>query len=101
MPFRNIAIAVIIAQSFKNFSDGVDSSGVKWIVYSLLIVGVYAFVLMTMQIFFLETAAAEMTDTMKKEWFDALLRQDIAYYDVMDISGTATIVNSNGRRFKR
>jgi ATP-binding cassette subfamily B (MDR/TAP) protein 1 len=95
------AIAIIFALSFENFANVVDSNGLKWIVYSFLIVGIYAFLSMTVQTSFLETAAAEMTDTLKKEWFDALLRQDIAYYDVMDISGTATIINSNGIKFRR
>ena len=63
--------------------------------------GVYAFVAMTVQSSFLETAAAEMADTLKQEWFDALLRQDMAYYDVMDTGGTATIITVNGKNFKR
>ena len=66
-----------------------------------MILGVYAFTAMALQSAFLETAAAEMTDNMKQEWFDALLRQDIAYYDVMDTGGTATILTANGKKFKR
>ena len=60
-----------------------------------------AFVLMTLQATFLEMAALEMTNNFKTKWFRALLRQDMAYFDLRDISGTATLVSSNAIRFKK
>ena len=99
--FQNVALAIVFADVFTNFADGVDSIGINTVVYWLLGLGFYAFLTMLVQSSFLETAAAEMSDTMKKEWFDALLRQDMAYYDLMDISGTATLINTNGKQFKR
>lgn len=95
-----VAIAIIFSRSFTLFTD-TDENGIKNLAFIFMGVGVYAFLAMTLQSTFLETAAAEMTDNMKQEWFDALLRQDITYYDVMDTSGTATILTANGKKFKR
>ena len=99
--FIPVAIAIVFASSFTNFSNGADAFGIRRLAFIFVGLGLYAFVAMTLQSSFLETAAAEMTDTMKQEWFDALLRQDMAYYDVMDTSGIATIITTNGKKFKR
>jgi ATP-binding cassette subfamily B (MDR/TAP) protein 1 len=56
---------------------------------------------MSLQNGLLETAAGEMTISMKTKWFDALLRQDLAYYDIKDVSGTASIITSNGAKYRR
>ena len=56
---------------------------------------------MTLQATFLEMSAMHMTNNFKMKWFRALLRQDMAYYDLRDISGTATLVSSNAIKFKR
>jgi hypothetical protein len=49
----------------------------------------------------LETAAGEMAISLKEQWFQALLRQDLAYYDIQDVSGTAMIISTNGAKYKR
>jgi ATP-binding cassette subfamily B (MDR/TAP) protein 1 len=69
--------------------------------YQMMVLGALIFVFMTLGAGLLETAAGEMTETMKNQWFGALLRQDMAYYDISDVSGTATIINTNGRKFKK
>ena len=56
---------------------------------------------MTMQAALLETAAGEMAEAMKTQWFEALLRQDMAYYDINDVNGTAVILNVNGKKFRK
>lgn len=56
---------------------------------------------MTLQSTLLETAAGMMTRDMKNQWFQALLRQDMAFFDIKDVSGTATIITSNGEKFKK
>jgi ATP-binding cassette subfamily B (MDR/TAP) protein 1 len=56
---------------------------------------------MTLQATLLETAAGEMTESLKTQWFEALLRQDMAYYDINDVSGTATIIGTNGKKFRK
>jgi hypothetical protein len=50
---------------------------------------------------FLELAADIMARDLKDKWFRALLRQDMAFLDFKDVSGTATIISSNGARFKK
>jgi hypothetical protein len=50
---------------------------------------------------FLEIPASEATQDFKIQWFNALLRQDMAYFDINDISVQATIVSSNAARFKK
>ena len=56
---------------------------------------------MTGQAALLETASDIMTRDLKDKWFRALLRQDMAFFDIKDISGTATIISSNGAKFKK
>lgn len=94
-------LIVIFSESFTIFSNGIDVSGLRMFVLLFVGLGVYAGLTITIQATFLETAAAEMSDALKQQWFDALLRQDMAYYDLMDTSGTATIISTNGAKFKR
>ena len=56
---------------------------------------------MTLQATFMECAALEMSRTMKEKWFAAVVRQDMAYYDLLDVSGTATIISINGAKYKK
>jgi len=100
------AIAWIFASSFEKLSsfgvEGVDYlEQIRNLAFQLLALGGIIFVAMTLSAGFLETLASDMSERMKKQWFAALLRQDMAYFDISDVSGTATIVNSNGRRYKK
>ena len=58
-------------------------------------------VTMTIQNSLLEIAAASMTSSLKTQWFDALLRQDMAYFDIKDIGGSATLISSNASRYRK
>jgi len=42
-----------------------------------------------------------MTIAFKTAWFDALLRQDMAYHDIKDVTKTATIISSNAGKYKK
>ena len=66
-----------------------------------MILGVVAFVFMSGQAFFFEVAAGVMTRDLKTTWFDALLRQDMTYFDIKDISATATIISTNSAKYKK
>ena len=59
------------------------------------------FVFMTLHGTLIDTAANEMTNSFKTQWFNSLLRQDMAYFDIMDISGAATIIGVNGMKYKQ
>jgi hypothetical protein len=50
---------------------------------------------------FLEISATEAEIDFKNQWFNALLRQDMAYFDIKDVSSQATIVSANGAKLKK
>jgi ABC-type multidrug transport system fused ATPase/permease subunit len=60
-----------------------------------------AFVFNTAQATLLERAAGIMTRDLKNKWFQALMRQDMVFFDIKDVSGTSTIITSNGNKYKR
>ena len=102
------ALAWIFADSFERLSGVELDEGdydfmgqIKELAFQLLTLGALVFFFMTLNAALLETAAGEMTEAMKTQWFQALLRQDMAYYDITDVSGTATIINTNGKKFRR
>jgi ABC-type multidrug transport system fused ATPase/permease subunit len=71
------------------------------IAYVFMGLGAFGFVFLVLQSFFLEMAASESTADFKQQWFDALLRQDMAYYDIKDVSAQATIVSTRAAKYKR
>ena len=100
------ALAWVFADSFQSLSgiavEGFDfMKQIRELAYTLLVLGAVAFIFMTLQAALLETAAGEMTEALKTQWFQALLRQDMAYYDITDVSGTATIININGKKYRK
>lgn len=42
-----------------------------------------------------------MTIDLKTKWYQALLRQDLAYFDIADVSGTASVISSNAAKYQR
>ena len=48
----------------------------------------------------METAAGHITRNMQNAWFEAVLRQDMAYFDVKDVAGQAIILSSNGAKYR-
>ena len=47
------------------------------------------------------TAADDMTLNLKRKWFEALVRQDMAYFDLQDMAGNSTIILTNGAKYKK
>ena len=72
-----------------------------WTFSSTEFCSVIAFAFMMTQTALMETAADEMTKELKEDWFKALLRQDMAYYDIRDVSSQASIISTNGRQYKK
>jgi ATP-binding cassette subfamily B (MDR/TAP) protein 1 len=99
------AMAWIFSGSFSDLSASTGSDAymraIRNLAFSFIILGVVAFGLMTAQTLLMELAATEITRNFKKLWFQALLRQDMAYYDLRDVSGTATILSANAIKFKK
>ena len=58
-------------------------------------------VTLSLQSSFLELAASHASFDLKTKWFESLLRQDMAYYDMNNVSGQATIISTNSNKFKR
>lgn len=42
-----------------------------------------------------------MTIDLKTKWYQALLRQDLAYFDIQDVSGTATVISTSAAKYER
>jgi len=99
------AMAFLFAESFEDLAA--DATGeefmknIRFIAYSFMVLGVVAFTSMSLQAVMMETAAGIMARDLKNKWFRALLRQDLAYYDIKDVSGTATVITSSGNKFKK
>jgi len=80
----------------EEFMDAVEE--LTWIFLGL---GVVAFCSLCAYATLLETSAGNMAQDFKKKWFEALLRQDMAYFDIQDVSGVATLISTNGAKYKR
>lgn len=55
-------------------------------------------VAMFLQAALMESAAAEIARELRQQWFQALLRQDMAYFDIKNVAGEATTVSTNGTK---
>ena len=92
------------ARSFEDLGaietgGGMDT--VRELAFVFLALGAVGFVFLVGQAVCLEIAASDAQTDFKISWFNALLRQDMAYYDIKDVSSQATIVASNSNKFKR
>ena len=99
------AMAFYFAAAFEDLAASTDVDGfmdtIRELAAAFMILGVIILVSMTLQAFLMETAATEMTMAFKTDWFRALLRQDVAYYDIMDVSGEATIISTNANKYRK
>jgi ATP-binding cassette subfamily B (MDR/TAP) protein 1 len=76
-------------------------AGVRKQAYAFMALGGIIFVTTAIQGLLIESAADEMTREMKNSWFRALLRQDLAFYDIRDVPGQASLITTNGLRFRK
>jgi len=92
---HSAAIAFYFANAMEDLGASTENNAfmdnIRELTYSLMILGAIILVSMTLQATLIEIAAGEMTMALKTDWFKALLRQDVAYYDIMDVSGEATM----------
>lgn len=92
------------SKAFEDLAGNPNSadylSSITEVVYAFMILGAIVLVAMTAQSTLMELAAADMTRAMKTSWFEALLRQDMAYYDIQDVSGQATIISANAIKYR-
>lgn len=93
------------SKAFEDLSRSTDDDDfmdtIRSMVYGFLVLGFVILASMTTQNFLAESAAETMSHNLKTDWFRALLRQDMAYYDICDVGGESTIISSNGNRYHR
>jgi len=98
-------MAFYFAKSFEKLGASTSSndflSDITEMLYVFLILGAVGFVFLVAQSAFLEIAASESTADLKIQWFNALLRQDMAFYDIKDVSSQATVVSTSAAKYKR
>ena len=99
------AVAFFFSRSFQALGASTSNEDflqqVRRLAFTFIILGGLSFVFAMGNSTFFETAADLMTLDLKKQWFQALLRQDHAYFDITDISATATIISTNGLKYKK
>lgn len=95
-------LAYLFSNSFSDIAGAADGlANIRELSFTFLIVGVYALVAATLQTGMLEIVAARSTRSFRLQWFNALLRQDSAFYDVYDVSGMAASIQPNSTKFAR
>jgi len=99
MPASVIYFADILGDLSAVQQEGLGP--IKDLVFVFMVLGVLGLVAETLMSAFLTTAAADMTANLQKKWFEALVRQDMAYYDLEDVSGTSTIISTNATKYAR
>lgn len=99
------ALAFFFAKVFEELSADASSEefldNIRTMAYTFMVMGALVFVFMTLQSTCFETMATEMTISLKKDWFDALLRQDMAYHDIKDVSKAATTISANAAKYHK
>ena len=83
-------LAWLFSTSFSDISAaGSDGLGkVRKLAYTFMIVGTYALFMACLQTGCFEICSHRATNSFRLQWFQSLLRQDAAFYDVYDIGGT-------------
>jgi ATP-binding cassette, subfamily B (MDR/TAP), member 1 len=83
-------LAWLFSTSFSDIA-GAGENGlgqVRQLAYTFMIVGTYALVMACLQTGCFEICAHRATKSFRLQWFQSLLRQDAAFFDVYDIGGT-------------
>lgn len=98
-------MAFFFASAFEDLVVSVESpqymATIRELAYTFMTMGAIILCSQTAQTVLMEEAAGEMTMALKTDWFKALLRQDVAYYDIMDVSGEGTIISVNAKKYRK
>jgi ATP-binding cassette, subfamily B (MDR/TAP), member 1 len=97
------ALAYLFSNSFADIG-GVSVNGlqsVRELAYKFLGVGVYALVAALIQSWSFEYTAFYASTNFRKKWFEALLRQDTAFFDIYDAGGIANQVGPSATKYRR
>jgi len=95
------ALAFLFSNSFSDLSTAQDdTTGINEMVVTFLYLGAAAFIASMVQNALLEITASRAARSFSLRWFEALLRQDTAFFDVYDISSFASNITSNAQKIK-
>ncbi len=96
------ALAWIFSTSFSSIAGAADGlSAIREIAFIFLGVGAYAMIAATIQSMCFEICAHHASRSFRLQWFEALLRQDCAFFDVYDVSGIAATIGGNSSKYRR
>mmetsp|Transcript_16049 Transcript_16049/g.23730 ORF Transcript_16049/g.23730 Transcript_16049/m.23730 type:complete len:1474 (-) Transcript_16049:102-4523(-) len=95
-------LAYLFSTSFSDIAGAANSlQQVRELAYTFLIVGVYALVMATIQTGCFEVMSFRASTNFRRQWFTSLLRQDAAFFDIYDVSGLASTIEPNSKKYKR
>ena len=98
-------LAYLFSNSFVDISASTEGSsaldGIREVAFLFLAVGSFALFAAGCQTFFLEIAAHHACQSLRLQWFQALLRQDSAFFDVHDIGGVAASLGPSAIKYQR
>lgn len=97
------ALAYLFSNSFSDIS-GAASNGLgplRELAFTFMGVGTYALIVATMQSWSFEYLAFYASNNFRKQWFEALLRQDTAYFDIHDAGGIANQIGPSATKYRR
>lgn len=100
------ALAYFFSTSFSDLSGASEAGAngiepIREIAFYFMYIGIYALVVGTVQSWSFEIVSYEATQNLRLQWFNAMLRQDAAYFDVNDIGGMAGQVGPSSNKFRR
>jgi len=94
-------LAYLFSSSFSKISNAEDGlAQIREVAYTFMVVGAFALVMASLQTGCLEVVAYRASRSFRLQWFQALLRQDAAFFDVYDI-GIASTIGPSSRKFQR
>ena len=95
-------LAYVFSNSFSSITGASAGLGsIRKLAFTFLVVGVFALVMAFLQGGCMDIVAYHATRSFRLQWFKALLRQDIAFFDVYDVSGIAATIGPNSNKFRR
>jgi len=96
-------IAWIFAHAFTDIGSTIQNGlgPIKELAFWLMGLGVYALIFATIQTTCFEIIAYKASENLRLQWFHALLRQDLAFFDVYDVAGIAVSVSPAAVKYRR
>lgn len=95
-------LAHLLSKSFSSLvGASIDVSQINTIGIYMVSLGIYSFIVGTIQTACLDTAAHYAAVDFRKKWFSSLLRQDAAFFDSQNASDLASIFEATADTYQR